>query len=423
MVRAIMVLAAILFGAFPAAARAKVVVTLWASGLAPATLAAMVTAEHEAHPNIDVRATYFPSNRYTAALARAASSGLLPDIVALSPGAEMARLRGSLIELDPIADSELGKEWDHHFPDKLLSEARLGNPRGDNSFYMLPMTSGVDGLWTDREAEAKAGVQGVPRTMKALAHMGTGLRKAGMEPLVFGGASKAAVTRLFLQILAEIDPQTERAAAQGKTVWTSRSVISAARLWSQLFAGRIVPQNALNLSDDQARKAFAQGHAGILAAGSGLLPHAGQSSHAEWQFFTFPAVPPSVAPAPPVGGIGVAWGITRAATSEEEVKGASAAVLHDLIAGPAAQVAIDRFAGFPAWKDLALHVQPPRPVGLLWDQMRESVSNALPDAVSDPRVEDALSAQLRLLATSKTAPKPAMQAVQAAAQDAERLAG
>lgn len=423
MARVLVLLSAVLLLGLARPARAKVAVTVWASGLSPATLAAMATAIRHAHPNIALSVADYPSDRYAEALREAASSRLLPDIVAVAPGAETQAIRGSLIHLDPIADAVLGKDWQDDYPAALLAEAKLGNPPGDGRFYMLPMTARVDGLWLGTAAAAKAHVGSVPLTLAALGRDAARLRQAGLQPLVVDGGSGQALVRLYLQILAETDPRLVRAAAKGEAVWTRPPALTAARTWRHLFAVGIVPQAALRMSERQARAAYRDGRAGMIADSSELLALARRKpGYAVGQFFTFPAMPPSLAPAPPVGGIALGWAMTRAATGQDSVKVASSAVLHDLLVGAGAEVAVDRLAGFPAWKGLALHHPPPEQVAALHRRLRTALATALPDVIGPPAIEQALALQLRRLAERKVAPQAAMEAVNQAAQGAEEAA-
>lgn len=422
MLRTLIVLAGTAALGLATQASANVTVTVWASGVSADTLAAMATAIDHAHPDLTVRAVHFPPGEYERALASAASSRLMPDILAVAPGAETQSVRGSLVALDPIADQALGKEWKDHFPKKLLDEARLGNPPGDDSLYMLPMTTGIDGIWMSNPAAARAHAPAsVPKTLAELAAKAERMRSAGMEPLVLGGASDRALVRFFLQVATETDPSAVRKAEHGAVAWTDPGMQKAAAVWRQLFAQQIVPRDVLGKSPDQARHDFLHGKAGMIVEDAGAL--AGAGSVPESQFFTFPAVPPSHAPAPLTGGVALGWAMTRVATGQNSVKVASAEVLHDLIAGPAAQVAIDRWQGFPAWERLAPQQPPPAPVAAIDRWLGTQVSKAKPDVVAHPATERVLAEQLRLLAEAKISPQAAMRTVNATAKREQELAG
>jgi ABC-type glycerol-3-phosphate transport system substrate-binding protein len=422
MIRGLSFLAGIVLlgcAAAPASAQAKVTVTMWASGMSPRTLGRMVDALELAHPDITVQAAYFRPGQYAAALRAGASSRLLPDIVAVRPGAPTQRLRGALIPLGAIADQELGKQWQKGFPVWALDDARLGNRVGDNQFYMLPMTTGLDGLWISGSAAGSIGKP--PGSVAALVQAAGQLGRNAETPLVIDGASDHMLVGLFMQILAASDAPLVRPAAEDKAVWTNHGMVHAAAIWRQLFARQVIPQGAIHFSGPQARQAFLKGKAAMIAGGPDMLAVAAQSSGS--RFAPFPPPNPSSPPAPPTGGIGLGWAITRTAAGQGPVKVASAEVLRDLIAGPAAEVAVDDGLGLGAWHSIVPHVSLPADVRPVLAEMRAKLPEAVPDTLGNPYTQQALAAQLRLLAQGKTSPSAAMAAVNRKAQREQELAG
>ena len=77
-----------------------------------------------------------PSSRtrpYFTALKAAAASGTLPDIIGLPPGAYTQEYRPHLLDRSTVAKALWGTDWQKHFAPALLTQARLGNPNGDQA--------------------------------------------------------------------------------------------------------------------------------------------------------------------------------------------------------------------------------------------------------------------------------------------------
>ncbi len=269
-VRLSLLLALLLLPFGAARAAETVVITLWTWRPEASLVAEMVAAIRHAHPDIDLRAVVQPGATYFPALRQAAASGTLPDIIGLPAGSAMQRLRGSLEDLSTPADGIFGTDWRKHFPKELLDEAALGNPPGDDTLYLLPMTAQVRSLWLDRAAFEQAGLSGAPPTLDAMGEGAAKLRAAHLTPLALAGRSDRALIGLFLEIVAQTDATELQAAEGGQPVWTHPGMLRAAGSWQRLFS-KVVGKDALLTDAAAARAAFAQAHAGMSAEGSDWL--------------------------------------------------------------------------------------------------------------------------------------------------------
>ena len=408
----------------PALGADKVVVTLWTARPEARVVAEMVAAIEHAHPDIALHAVVQPAETYGAALAEA-GAGTLPDILGLPAGAEAQRLRNQLQELSTKASDIIGKDWETHFSPEVLGEARLGNPKGDDSLYIMPMTTEVLGLWFDGPAFVKAGLTSPPRTLDEMGADAEMLRRAGLAALALGAADGRAMVALFLQIVAQTDAADLLSAEAGQPVWSHPGMVQATSVWRSLFARRIADQGALATSLGEAAAAFAQGHAGMSPQSSDWLRQArapGQSESFKFGPFPFPAVAPKGQASPPLGGVSVAWAMTRNATGSPDTDRATQIVWHDLVVGSGAQVAVNALAGLPAYDALRPQLPLPGDVQRLYDNFRAQLGGAKPHVIGDPVVEDALVGALRAVAAGNEAPERAMRAVDDAARTRQLLA-
>lgn len=409
----------------PALGADKVVVTLWTWRPGAPVVAEMVAAIEQAHPDIELHAVVQPTETYFTALDEAAAAGTLPDLIGLPAGAPTQRLRYRLQELTTKASDILGKDWKKHFPSEVLGEARLGNPKSDDSLYIMPMTTEVLGLWFDVPAFVKAGLSSPPKSLDEMAGDAEKLRQAGLSPLALGAAHGQAMVGLFLQIAAQTDAADLLSAEAGQPVWSHPGMVRAAAAWRSLFARRIADQAALTTRPSEAAAAFAGGQAGMSPQSSDWLRHArplGQAQPFKFGASPFPAITPRGQASPPLGGVSVAWAMTRNATGSPDTDRATQIVWHDLIVGPGAQIAVNELAGLPAHDNLRPQLPLPGDVQRLYDTFRAQLGGARPHVIGDPSVEDALVGELRAVAAGNEEPERAMQAVDAAARKQQLLA-
>ena len=405
--------------AAPPARAAKTVVTLWSWSPVQTTTQAMVEAIEKAHPDIEVRATIQPHTPYFTALKAAAASGTLPDIIGLPPGAFTQEYRPELMDLSPVATNLWGKDWKKNFAAALLVQARLGNPKGDQGFYMLPQEAEVLNIWYNRAAFAKAKISAPPETMGELVADAAKLRAAGFIPFYQGGGTELFDAWVYMQIAAQTDLKGLLAAQQGEAVWTQPGMVAAAAAWERLFKDKVVQDGALAaLQYPTGANLFAAGRVGMISLGSWWLQQTAMSDNpalktmSGYGKFFFPAISAHSHVSPPIGGIDLGWGITKSARSSPEVTKASEIVLKELISGVGEQVALDQLNDLPAFhgmkpsQTLDPHLAP------IYTSYIDELQVAHPHAIGNPVIFDALVANLQAIAAGQKTPAAAMAAVQ-----------
>ena len=409
-----------------AAAQAKTVVTLWSWSPVQSTTEAMVKAIEKAHPDIVVRATIQPHTAYFTALKAAAASGTLPDIIGLPPGAYTQEYRPHLTNLYGVATTLWGKDWQKNFAPALLTQARLGNPKGDSSFYVLPQEAEVLNIWYNRAAFAKAKIASPPKTLDELVADAKKLKAAGFIPFYQGGGTGLFDAWVFSQIAAQTDLKGLGQAQEGMPVWTQPGMVAAATAWERLFKEGVVQPGALSaLQYPTGANLFAAGRVGMISLGSWWLQETALSSNpalktmSGYGKFFFPAVTANGKASPPLGGIDLGWGITKSAASSPAETKATETVLKELISGVGEQVALNQlndlpaFAGMKPTEKLNPHLQN------LYDTYIQELQVAHPHAIGNPVIFEALVANLQAIAAGQKTPAAAMAAVQAVAQKQE----
>ena len=402
---------------------AHTVVTLWSWSPVAPTTQAMVAAIEKAHPDIEVRATIQPHTPYFTALKAAAASGGLPDIIGLPPGAFTQEYRANLQDLTSTAQSLWGQDWQKNFAPALLDQARLGNPKGDDGFYMLPQEAEVLNIWYNRNVFAKAKIDEPPKDFDQMVADAKKLRAAGYIPFYQGGGTELFDGWVYMQIAAQTDMPNLLAAEKGAAVWDKPGMVAAAAAWQRLFTDRVVQDGSLSaLQYPTGANLFAAGRVGMISLGSWWLQETALSDNPDLKTmsgygkFFFPPLTAGGQPSPPLGGIDLGWGLTKTAASSPQVEAASRTVLKELISGVGEQVALDQLNDLPAFRGL----KPSQPLSphlqQLYDTYIAELEAAHPHAVGNPVVFDALVSNLQAIAAGSKKPEAAMAAVQSVAQ-------
>jgi len=408
----------------------RTVVTLWSWSPQQTTMTAMVAAIEKAHPDIEVRATIQPHTPYFTALKAAAASGTLPDIIGLPPGAFTQEYRPDLIDLAPVAQQLWGADWEKNFAPALLTQARLGNPGGDNALYMLPEEAEVLNIWYDRDAFAKAKIAAPPTNFDEMVEDAKQLRAVGLIPFYQGGATELFDGWVYMQIAAQTDLKGLLAAETGAPVWTQPGMVAAAAAWQRLFTDKVVQTGALSaLQYPTGANLFAAGRAGMISLGSWWLQETAISdaptlkTMSGYDKFFFPAIQAGGQPSPPLGGIDIGWGITKTAAASPQTEAAARIVLKELISGVAEQIALDQLNDLPAFRGLKPSQKLDPHLAEIYNGYIAELEQAQPHAVGNPVIFDALVSNLQSLAAGNITPDAAMAAVQKVAQAQSQAAG
>lgn len=405
------------------AAQSPTVVTLWSWSPASPTTTAMVKAIEKAHPDITVKATIQPHSAYFTALKAAAASGGLPDIIGLPPGAYTQEYRPYLQNLAPVAKEAWGEGWQKNFAKALLMQARLGNPKGDKSFYVLPQEAEVLNVWYNRKIFAKAKISSPPRTFAELVRDAKKISNAGYIPFYQGGATELFDGWVYMQIAAWTDLPDLMAAEKGAAVWDKPGMVKAAKIWKRLFTDGVAQAGAMSaLQYPTGANLFAAGRVGMISLGSwwlqetALSDNPGVKTMSDYGKFFFPSPGKENAKAPILGGIDLGWGLTKTAKSSPAVEAASHTVLKELISGVGEQVALDQLNDLPAFNGMKPSQKLPAHLQKLYDTYIAELKDAHPHAVGNPTIFDALTSNLQAIAAGSKKPAAAMAAVQAAAK-------
>jgi raffinose/stachyose/melibiose transport system substrate-binding protein len=384
----------------------------------------MVAAFKTVNPKVTIKATILNYPEYITDLRTKAAAGSLPDIVGLQPGSVTQLYRNQLLPLQSCAQKLWGDDWQSKFYPVGVDQARLGNPKGDENFYALPILDQTINLWATVPLFQKAGISQPPTTWDEFKADIAKLRASTNATAFMLPAKDGWVRRaIYFQIANNVAPGLIYKAESGDARWTDPKLVEAMSWWQRLFTEKIAQPGALGLDAyPSTQQAALQGKAAIFPFGAWWQQEADPTKPSRtalavglegYEPFLFPTIPGGASQPQLIGGIDVALGISRKTNNAD----AACAVLGDWISGKGAQALINTFNDLPAYKGLS-------PAKFENDRQRqiwERFTNEWMPSVhwqqqpETPEIATALEDATAAVASGQKSPAAAMKDVQAVA--------
>lgn len=407
--------------AVPAWAQQKEV-TVW-SWFVQSTMQKSIAAFEKAHPDIKVTYTYYNySPEYITALKAAAASGSLPDVIGLQPGSLTQQYRDNLEPVNERAAKEWGADWAEKVFPVNRKQMLMGNPPGDQNYYIIPQESQVLCIWYNRKIFEKLGLT-APKTYDELKAAAKALSDGGYVPMFQGAADGWQNENVFLMLANQFSAGIVDKAQAGETPWTAPELVSAMKAWKALFDDGIFQQGALGAhAYPTGAQLFAQGKVGMMALGSWWMQESKfpppLSEYVQnmdgFDYFHLPPVAEGATESPPVGGIDIGYGLTKNGAGND----AAWTFLASLTNGEGLQEALNdlndlpAFAGHEPKGDVSDHVKK------LSARFMEELPRAENQRFASPQVAEALDNALAGVAAGSIEPEAALASVQAATDKA-----
>jgi ABC-type sugar transport system, periplasmic component len=386
-----------------------------------ATTNAMVTAFQTANPGDTINATIFNYPDYLVDLQTRASSNTFPDVVGLQPGALTQQYRSKLEPLQQCAEKTWGSDWQKKFYPIGLTQARLGNPKGDDNYYSLPLLTQTVNMWANTDIFASTG-QKIPTTWSELVSTSKAIQSKGKVGLMFPAKDSWERNTLFLQIANNIAPGLVYRAENGTAKWTDPKIVEAFSYFQKLFTDGIAQKGAIGLDAyPDGVNQFEAGKAGMIPLGAWWIqqsdPTKAQNTIAPlsvgmkgYKPFLFPTIPGGAASSQYVGGTDVALGISK----DSKNPALACKVLTDFIDGKAAQKLVDTLNDIPAVSGLTPSKFTSAKQQDIWNTF---VNDWLPKTqysryFASPKIDTSVGDALSAVATGQQTPDQAAAAVQ-----------
>lgn len=379
----------------------------------------MTQAFQSAHPGTGIQSTIFNYPEYLVDLQTRAGSDTMADLVGLQPGAITQQYRDKLLPLNDCAAKTWGPNWRDKFFDIGIEQARMGNPEGDENFYMLPLLTQTVNLWANSNILQEKKLT-PPKTWDELVAAVKALGGQDYTPFLLPAKDSWLRNVVFLQIANNVAPGVVYQAESGEKPWTDPQIVKAFEYWGKLFTDGIAQQGALGLDAyPTAANQFEAGSAAMIPLGAWWIQQSDPSKTgipplsqgmSGYQPFLFPTIPGGAAESQYVGGIDVGLGISRNTKNPE----LACAVLTDWIAGQGAQKLINTFNDLPAVSGLNPEKFTSDKQQQLWQML---TTEWLPKVTysryfKDPKIDQAVADALAAVATGQQQPPEAAAAVQ-----------
>lgn len=379
----------------------------------------MIAAFKAKHPDIAIERTIFNYPDYIVDLKTRAAANSLPDIIGLEPGALTQEYRDFLIPLQDYAVKAWGETWKDNFFPIAVQQATLGNPKGDDNFYGLPILTQTINLWYTIPVFKDAGLE-PPKTYDEMKAAADKFNAAGIAPLLHGAADGWQRRDIYMQLAHNLAPGLIYKAEDGEAKFTDAPLVEALRWYKRLFDDGIVQPGALGLSVyPNSAEMIESGQAAMFPLGSWWQQQAAVANPPElsqglqgYTPFKFPDVTGKGAPEDLLGGIDVMLGITKNAKNPD----AAFTVIADFIDGAGAQALIDTFNDLPAVTGLNPQKFADEHQKDVWTTFTKDWAPKVKYArqLKDPKVVQALEDATAGVAAGELTPEDGMAKVQAA---------
>ena len=289
----------------------------------------------------------------------------------------------------------------------------MGNPEGDENYYIMPQESQVLAIWYNRRLFDEIGIS-VPKTYDELKEAAASLTEAGYIPMFQGAADGWQNINVFLMLANQFAPGIVDKAQNGEASWTSPALVSAMAAWKGLFDDKIFQDGALGAhAYPTGAQLLAQGRVGMMALGSWWMqeskfpPPLSQDvqNMAGFDYFHLPAVPGSSSASPPVGGIDIGYGLTKNGADNP----AAWKFLAELTNGVGLQEALNDLNDLPAFRNHAPKGDVSEHTLALYDRFMSELPVAQNQRLADPKVSQALQDALAGVAAGSLEPKAALE--------------
>ena len=403
-----------------AALAEKVELNLWTWTPIPRTAEKAIAEFEAANPDIQVNYTNFNYNpEYLTALAAAAASDSLPDIIALQPGSLTQQYRDYLADLGPYAEQSWGTDWMDMFYQIDQDQIRLGNPEGDTGVYIIPSESQIINIVYNAKIFGELGLT-APATWEDLKTVAATLTENGYAPLYFGGADGWQHVNVFLMLANQFGDDVYKAQT-GEGVWNTENIVKAFEAFQAMFEDGIMQVGALsNNAYPDGVNLFIAGKVGMMALGSWwwqeyTAPNPAPNV-ADWSFDSFyiPAYEEGGMASPAVGGMDFGFGMTKSSQNPD----AAWKLIESLASGVGIQTAVNDLNNLPAFKGIEPQGEIPEALKAQIVGYSEQLDVARNQRIASPLVENALQNALAGLAAGQLTIDEAITEIQAAQDEA-----
>lgn len=229
----------------------------------------------EAFPNVSIRRLSQSFDDLRKQTTLALSGNDVPDVIQVNNArADMGSFveAGQLLDLSPFAAAY---GWTQRFPASVLSKMSYspdGVTFGEGNLYGVPQTGEIVGIYYRQDTLDRLGGE-LPATWEDYLQLLDAARGAGMQPMVLGNLDKWPALHVFGPLQAAFVPADDvvrLGMGNSGGSWTSEGNLEALAKFGAWGAEGYFGDSPNGTDYDSAWRAFAEGKAAFLPAGSWL---------------------------------------------------------------------------------------------------------------------------------------------------------
>lgn len=229
------------------------------------------------YPDIKVTYKNFENVDFRNTLAPALDSGEGPDVFDLAPGGGSPDLWGPYaIDLAPLAESELGADWESKFAGGYVEQLTSS----EGAVVSLPIGGISAGfLWYNSDIFAEAGAE-IPTDYDSWVATCAKIAAIGKQCFTMGaGGEDTFPTEMFHSIANSVDPDFFLAAATGEAKWDDPAGVEILQIIENMSKDGIIAPDALDAGQyPLANEAFMKDQAAIVQMGFWYTQYSGAES-------------------------------------------------------------------------------------------------------------------------------------------------
>lgn len=274
----------------------------------------------EAHPNVSIRRLSQSFDDLRKQTTLALSGNEVPDVVQVNNArADMGAFvsAGQLLDLSSFAKTY---GWAQRFPTSVLSKMSYstdGVTFGEGNLYGLPQTGEIVGVYYRQDTLDRLGGK-LPGTWDEYFQLLDAARGAGMQPMVLGNLDGWPALHVFGPLQAafvDADEVVKLGMGNAGSRWTSEGNLEALTKFAAWAAEGYLGDSPNGTDYDSAWRAFTEGKAAFLPAGSWLAADLEAAAGEGLRFMTPPMGADGALAT--TGGTGIPWSIPANAAHPE----------------------------------------------------------------------------------------------------------
>ena len=235
-----------------------------------ATANTYIAAFNKQYPNIKINYKLVNISDWVAALRPALASGKGPDVFDMQPGAYVTQFKSFAEDQTALAEAALGSDWKSK-----VAPIGISGLTADNKLTAMSVGSVYAGmLWINGDIFKKYSLQ-PPTNLTEWQHVCQVLKQNKVGCFVQGAAQEGFDQDTLQSIANSVQPGLWTKASTGDAKWNDPAIVKTLQIWKQLFDTGIMQPGAVGYQQyPDANNDFLTGKYGMVMMGTWYTQYA-----------------------------------------------------------------------------------------------------------------------------------------------------